>query len=195
MYIFFCMEETREPNSGPTYIRDLGAFKNAYELLNLRAIQITILYKNHIFQYMGKIFCVEFKRVPLKFHTKYLINTLKDLDLFTSENSRALRFKSSKVFLKRPLHFECLKWYDCNPCWGCRKMFYKQIAVKLYSKFKHFHSRKCILKVSSGKCRPFCFGLNKLKLREYYVMKYILVLFYRTRGWENAYWAVICISK
>ena len=26
---------------------------------------------------MGKKFCVEFQRVPLKFHTKYLINTLK----------------------------------------------------------------------------------------------------------------------
>ena len=27
---------------------------------------------------MGKIFCVEFQRVPLKFHTKYLTHTLKD---------------------------------------------------------------------------------------------------------------------
>ena len=37
----------------------------------------------------GKIFCVEFQRVILKFHTKYRIHTLKD------ENFRALRFKSS----------------------------------------------------------------------------------------------------
>ena len=41
-----------------------GAFKNAYELLNLRALKITMLYKNHIFQCMGNIFCVEFQRVP-----------------------------------------------------------------------------------------------------------------------------------
>ena len=54
-----------------------------------------MLYKNHIFQRMGKIFCVEFQRVPLKFHTKYLTHTLKELDF-------ALRFKSSLVFLKRP---------------------------------------------------------------------------------------------
>ena len=27
---------------------------------------------------MGKIFCVEFQRYPLKFHTKYLAHTLKD---------------------------------------------------------------------------------------------------------------------
>ena len=39
-----------------------------------------MLYKSHIFQCMGKIFCVEFQRVPLKFHTKYLIDTLKDVD-------------------------------------------------------------------------------------------------------------------
>ena len=30
-----------------------GRFKNAYELLNLRALKISMLYKNHIFQYMG----------------------------------------------------------------------------------------------------------------------------------------------
>ena len=53
-----------------------GRFKNAYELLNLRALKI----ENHIFQCMGKIFCVEFQRVPLKFHTKYLTHTLKDVD-------------------------------------------------------------------------------------------------------------------
>ena len=28
---------------------------------------------------MGKIFCVEFQRIPLKFHTKYLTHTLKDM--------------------------------------------------------------------------------------------------------------------
>ena len=57
-----------------------GRFKNAYELLNLRARKMSVLYKKHIFQCMGKIFCVEFQRVPLKFHTKYLTHTLKDVD-------------------------------------------------------------------------------------------------------------------
>ena len=32
------------------------------------------------FSVMGKIFCVEFQRVPSKFHTKYLAHTLKDVD-------------------------------------------------------------------------------------------------------------------
>ena len=57
-----------------------GRFKNANELLNLRALKIPMLYKNRIFQCMGKIFCVEFQRVPLKFHTKYLTHTLKDVN-------------------------------------------------------------------------------------------------------------------
>ena len=67
-----------------------GGFKNAYELLNLRALKISMLYKNHIFQYMGMIFCVEFQRVPLKFHTKYLTHTLKDADFI-----HRWKFKSS----------------------------------------------------------------------------------------------------
>ena len=57
-----------------------GRFNNAYELLHLRALKISMLYKTHIFQCMGKIFWVEFQRVPLKFHTKYHTHTLKDVD-------------------------------------------------------------------------------------------------------------------
>ena len=79
-----------------------GRFKNAYELLNLRALKISMLYKNRIFQCMGKIFCVEFQRVPLKFHTKYLTHTWKMWILFKGEDLRALKFKSWWVFLKRP---------------------------------------------------------------------------------------------
>ena len=37
-----------------------GRFKNTYELLNLRALKISKLLKKYIFQFMGKIFCVEF---------------------------------------------------------------------------------------------------------------------------------------
>ena len=46
------------------YVKEPGGrFKNTYELLNLRALKISKLHKNHIFQCMGKIFCVEFQRV------------------------------------------------------------------------------------------------------------------------------------
>ena len=49
-----------------------------------------MLYENQIFQRMGKIFCVEFQRVPLQFHTKYLTHTLKELDFIHGR-----KFKSS----------------------------------------------------------------------------------------------------
>ena len=54
--------------------------KNVYELLNLGALNISMFYKNHVFQCMSKKFCVEFQRVPLKFHTKYLTHILKEVD-------------------------------------------------------------------------------------------------------------------
>ena len=62
-----------------TRIRAGGRFKNAYELLNLRALQISMLYKNHIFQCMGKIFCD-------------LTHTLKDVDFIHN-----WKFKSSYI--------------------------------------------------------------------------------------------------
>ena len=37
-----------------------GRFKKTHELLNLRALKISVLYKNHIFQCTCTIFCVDF---------------------------------------------------------------------------------------------------------------------------------------
>ena len=67
-----------------------GRFKNTYELLNPRALKFSYVNKIHIFQCTGKIFCVEFQRYPLKFHTKYLTRTLKDMIFIQHWN-----FKSS----------------------------------------------------------------------------------------------------
>ena len=78
-------------------------FKNALKLVNLVALKFLPLNKLRIFQCIGKIFCVEFQRVPLKFHTKYLTHTLKDAIFIRAENLRSLKFKSSYKFLKRPL--------------------------------------------------------------------------------------------
>ena len=55
-----------------------GHFNNGYELLNLRALKFSTANEIHIFRCMGKTFCLEFQRVPLKFHTKYHTHTLKD---------------------------------------------------------------------------------------------------------------------
>ena len=80
-----------------------GAFlKNTYELLNLRALKFLSVNKIYIFHCMGKIFCVEFQRYPLQFHTKYLTRTLKIWFFYNSEILRALRFKSSYAFWNAP---------------------------------------------------------------------------------------------
>ena len=56
-----------------------GHFKNIYKLVNLRALKfLMIMIKNRLFQCVGKMFCVEFQRFPLKFHIKCLTHTLKD---------------------------------------------------------------------------------------------------------------------
>ena len=57
----------------------LVGFKTAYEILNLRALKISTLCKDCFFQCMGEIFCVEFQSYPLKFLTKYLTQTSKDV--------------------------------------------------------------------------------------------------------------------
>ena len=69
-----------------------GHFKKANELLNLRTLKFSHVNKMHIFQCMVKIFCVEFQREPLKFHTKYLTHTLKDAIFIQRWN-----FKSSWI--------------------------------------------------------------------------------------------------
>ena len=79
-------------------------FKNAFELLNLRSLKISMYYENHIFQCMGKIFCVEFQRYPLKFHTIYRTHTLKDVYffLFTGEISKLLDSRAHECFWNAP---------------------------------------------------------------------------------------------
>ena len=63
--------------------------------MNLGALKFLLLNKLHIFQSMGKIFCVEFHGIPLKFDvefhgiplkfdTKYLTHTLKDAIFYTN---------------------------------------------------------------------------------------------------------------
>ena len=79
IYQLFLMKlPTGEYHKGPS-LWVQGPFQNTYELLNQRDLKISMLYKNCIFRCMGKIFCVEFQRFPLKFHLKYLIHTLKDV--------------------------------------------------------------------------------------------------------------------
>ena len=64
-------------------------------VVNLGALESLLLHKLHIIQCMGKIFCVEFQRYPLKFQTKYLTHTLKDMifiPCWTFVNSQIYEF-------------------------------------------------------------------------------------------------------
>ena len=46
--------------------RAWGRLKNSYELLNLRALKFSQANKIHIFQSVGKIFCVKSFEIPHK---------------------------------------------------------------------------------------------------------------------------------
>ena len=47
---------------------------------------------------MGKIFCVEFQSVSLKFHAQYLTHTLKDMQFVENR-----KFKRSQIY--KPVNF------------------------------------------------------------------------------------------
>ena len=58
--------------------------RKGLRVLNLLRFQHYI--KFQVFRYMGKIFGMEFQRYPLKFPTKYLTNTLKDVHFIQMQN-------------------------------------------------------------------------------------------------------------
>ena len=66
-----------------------------------RALTISMFHKYHTFLCLGKISCVEFQRYPLKFYTKYLTKTLKDIYFIWRQKMKStLSFKSSFIFFK-----------------------------------------------------------------------------------------------
>ena len=73
----------------PINVSPGGCFKNAYELLNLRALKFSPANSMYIFQCINKIFCVEFQRVPLKFLTKYLAHSFYTTSQFFLDFLRA----------------------------------------------------------------------------------------------------------
>ena len=80
-----------------------GGFKNVYLLVNLGASKFSILNKNRLFRCMGKIFCVEFQRFPLKFHTNYLTHTFNDLYLIDMFFTSSWIYEVVSVFEMPPL--------------------------------------------------------------------------------------------
>ena len=69
-----------------------GGVKNTYELVNVGAFNLLLIMKLHPFQYMGKIFCVEFQReVWNSAQTIFSIHWKRRM-LFSIENLGPLRF-------------------------------------------------------------------------------------------------------
>ena len=132
-------------------------FKSAYKLLNLKAFKSSHLNKICIFQCMGRILCVEFQRVDLKFHTKYLTHTLfKDMILLCYID------KSSCAFLKCPPMIQLYTipfnqwtylvfWFLASRssflifCWAFRKSFssglQKQVTLTVYCTCPNMHKK------------------------------------------------------
>ena len=51
------------------------SFKNMFELLILKALKMSVLHKNYLFQVTGKILCVEFQgslQIPHKISYQYI---------------------------------------------------------------------------------------------------------------------------
>ena len=65
-------------STGPV-LEARGPFQNVLRALNLRAHKLLPLNNINSIQYMGKVFCGEFQRVPLNFRTKYFAHALKDI--------------------------------------------------------------------------------------------------------------------
>ena len=76
---------------------------------------------------------------PLKFHTKYLIHTLKDMILYNVEILRALRFKSSYSLLKRPPVWP--KWHLIHWGWGKMDAISQTTSTNAFSWMKIYEFR------------------------------------------------------
>ena len=95
------------PNLGYAEPRD--GFKNSNELLYIKALKISTLYKNCFFKCMSKIFSVEFQRYPLKFPTKYLTHTL-NFFYFIRRWKELLKLRARKRFWKAPPPKFVMNW-------------------------------------------------------------------------------------
>ena len=137
-----------------------------------------MLYKNHIFQCIGKIFCVEFQRVPLKFHTKYLTHTLKYVEFI-----HRWKCKSSKIYelisvFAMPLSWSFVKWSRWLPSQGIFDVFFyvglnnplnKQSSYRWLETSSRSRDAHVILVMWCRrlKCRYFLLALSALEWTHY----------------------------
>ena len=79
-----------------------GRFKNTFELFNLRALKFSLVIKSTSFNVWARYFVWHFKGTLWNSTQNILSIHWKIWFLYNNEILRALRFKSSYAFLKRP---------------------------------------------------------------------------------------------
>ena len=107
-----------------------GRFKDVNELLNLRALKFSPLYKYTVV--WAKYFMRNFTW-PLKFHTRYVTHTSKDM--YNTDILTPLAFKSSYTFLPSP-HKLCQcygYWCPSNP--KCQSINRHNTDYEIINKF------------------------------------------------------------
>ena len=90
-------DQAQESANQVQFCWDLGA--NVYELVKVGALKSSLRYKYHIFSCMGKVLCMEFQTVLLKFRTKYLTHTLTDTIFI-----QCWKFRSFQIAQPHPTH-------------------------------------------------------------------------------------------
>ena len=82
------------------------SFENTFELLNLRALRISILCQNQICQSMGKMFCVEFQRFP------QWVNSLRPSDAYMPRQPKPsmIQIMACRLFGAKPLSEPMLEY-------------------------------------------------------------------------------------
>ena len=125
-----------------------GHFKNTYQLVNLGALRSSLLNKLCIFQYMGKIFCVEFQG--------YLWNFTQNMlpIHWNVENLRALRFTSSYEFFKY-LSFPTVYVFpyscaDLKNIWMPAQLKNQSLYLHLYIEHFYFGSKFYVTFLPNG---------------------------------------------
>ena len=135
------LQSQAEGNEEQYHYGARGAFQRAYELLNLRALKISMLYKNHIFQCTGKIFCVEFQ--------SYLWNS--------TQNILPVHWKSLNE-LPPPLHISQSKNRSCGRSAFDQTMRGGTWHIEAGTIWPHFGRRHYQMLACQWKC--FHFDIN-----------------------------------
>ena len=108
---------------------------------------------------------------------KYTTNSLWTSDAYMRQHNMPtlLQIMACHLFSAKTLSGPMLPYCLLDPK--------EHFSLTFYFKFKSFHSRKCTWEMSSAKWRPFCLGLNALRM--YFPLSSMITM----RLWpHDSYW-------